>query len=336
MRDTGEAGNNAVNRHRFLRIFAIITSVGAYIMILLGVLVTTTGSGRGCGNSWPFCHGQIIPGTLTIAGAVEYSHRVMSSIDGLLVLVLTVCCWLLYRKDVRVKLLSFLSLLFVALQGALGALTVVYEGTWALSWLLSIHFGLALIAFASVLLLTIRLFQINGEEQGRLETTRPDVPRLSFLIWGLAVYTYAVVYTGALVEHTGAVAGCGYQIPGCGSTFLPSFSSLAGIQVLHRYVAGLLWLLVLGLLVAVVRRSSQRRDLVAGAWWAFILITLQAISGMINVLTSGQMLAALLHTTLITVFFSMLCFLCMQVGWPWKRSKLVASAASQPLELERV
>ena len=325
-----------MNMQRLIKLFAIITSIGAYVIIVLGVLVTTSGSGQGCGNTWPFCHGQIIPGVITIAGLIEYSHRVMSSLEGFLVLVLTIWSWLMYRKDFRVKLFAFLSLLFVVLQGALGALTVVYEGTFALNWLLSIHFGLSLIALASVVLLTVRLFQVDRGQKDRPERTDPEVPRLQLPLWGLAVYTYIVVYTGALVEHTGAVTSCGYQIPGCGSTYFPSFASLAGIQVLHRYVAGLLWLLVLCLLVAVMRSYRQRRDLVQGAWWAFILITLQAVSGMFNVLTAGQMLAALVHTTLIASFFSVLCFLCMQVGSPWRRKRLVHEVEGKQLELKTV
>src|SRR5947209_1075986 len=166
-----EVGDKTVNSQRLMQILAIITSIGAYLMILLGVLVTTTGSGRGCGNSWPFCHGQIIPGVITIAGLIEYSHRVMASADGFLVLVLTVCAWLIYRKDFRVKLFAFMSLFFVLLQGVLGALTVAFEGTFALNWLLSIHFGLSLLAFASVILLTIRLFQLGKEQQNRPEKT---------------------------------------------------------------------------------------------------------------------------------------------------------------------
>lgn len=325
-----------MNIRRLVRIFAVITSFGAYLMVLLGVLVTNSGSGQGCGQSWPFCHGQIIPGTLTIAGVIEYSHRVMSSADGFLVLVLTIATWLLYRRDFRVKLLSFLSLFFVVLQGALGALTVMYEGTYMLKWLLSVHFGLSLIAFASVILLTIRLFQINREQQQVPEKTRSISRRMQLSIWGLVVYTYIIVYTGALVAHTGAVTGCGTQLPGCGSTSLPSFTSLAGIQVLHRYVAALLWLLVLGFLIVVMRYSREHRDIVRGAWWAFFLITLQAASGMIAVVTQGQLLVALAHTTIISIFFSVLCYLCMQVGWPWKRSKVEQSEVKQQLELNTV
>lgn len=322
--------------HRLLKIFAIITSIGAYIMIVLGVLVTATGSGQGCGNSWPFCHGQIIPGVLTISGIYEYGHRIGASADGFLVLILVVWSWLVYRKDFRVKLFAVMSLLFIVLQGALGALTVVYEGKWELSWLLSVHFGLSLIALASVVLLTVRLFQLDRKPQSLPEQGRLALTKLQLPILGLAVYTYIVVYSGALVVHTGAVAGCGYQLPGCGSTYLPSFSSLAGIQVLHRYFAALLWFLILALLIVAVRRYRDHHDIVRGAWWAFILITLQAVSGMLNVLTAGQLLASILHATLISIFFSILCFLCAQVGWPWKRNKSLQSNESKQLELETV
>jgi cytochrome c oxidase assembly protein subunit 15 len=287
-------------------------------MLVMGTLVTDTGSGQGCGNSWPFCHGQIIPGVITVAGIIEYSHRVQASMVGTLVLVLTIWTWLVYKKDFRVKLLGFLSILFVVIQGVLGALTVVFEGTFEKDKLLSIHFGLSLLALAFVILLTIRLFQIGKEARDGLPTGSTGymrIPKLQVLVWGLALYTYIIVYTGALVKHSGAILGCGYQIPGCGSTYFPDFTSLAGIQMLHRYAAASIWLLMLGFLVLMIRNYRDRRDMVSGAWWAFILITLQAISGMAIVLTGGQLLTEITHVTLIATFFTILSYLCMQVGW---------------------
>ena len=327
--------------HRIMRILAIIAAIASYFVLIMGSLVTTTGSGQGCGNSWPFCHGQIIPGTITVAGVIEYSHRVMSSADGLLVLVLTVGTWLIYKKDVRAKLFAVLSLFFVVLQGALGALTVVYEGTFMKTGLLSIHFGLSLIALASVVLLAVRLFQIDKEQRGVAQGDTghrvAGVRRLQYLVWGLAIYTYIVVYTGALVDHAGALMGCGYQVPGCGSTYFPNLTSTAGIQMLHRYAASSLWVLVLALLIVVMRRYRQRRDIVSGAWWAYILITLQAISGATMVVTGGQLLAILAHTTIISVFFAVLAYLCMQVGWPWrKRRSVPQDQGEQQLELNPV
>ena len=310
-----------MNSHRLLRILAVITSISSYIILVMGSIVTNTGSGQGCGNSWPFCHGQIIPGTITVAGLIEYSHRVTSSVDGLLVVALTAGTWFLYRRDFRAKLFGFMSLFFVILQGALGALTVVYEGTYIKLWLLSVHFGLSLIALASVVLLTVRLYQLHGQTQQRYAEPPLDKKGLQYALWGLAALTYIVVYTGALVDHAGAVAACGQQVVGCGTTYFPNLTSLAGIQVLHRYAASSLWLFVLIVLIVVVRNYNGRHDLVRGAWWAFILITLQAISGMIIVLTGGQLLSALLHITIISLFFSVLCYLCVQVGWPWRRNR---------------
>lgn len=332
-----------MNRYRLVRILAIITTISSYIILVMGSLVTNTGSGQGCGNSWPFCHGQIIPGTITVASIIEYSHRIMSSVDGLLVIALLAGALFLYRKDFRVRLFSAMSLFFVVLQGALGALTVVYEGTYVKLWPLSLHFGLSLIALASVVLLTVRLFQLGeaGQQTTRKSVatdgaTRFRVEHLQYPLWSLAVYTYIVVYTGALVEHAGAILGCGYQVVGCGSTYFPNLTSLAGIQVLHRYFASSLWLFVLIALIVIVRNYREHHDLVVGVWWAFILITLQALSGMLTIFTSGQMIAALLHVTIISLFFSVLSYLCVQVGWPLRRNKGKQDVRNEQLELHPV
>jgi len=301
-----------------LRIFAIITSFFAYVTSLLGVNVTATGSGRGCGSSWPLCHGQLIPDSMSIASFIEYSHRIVSGGDGLCILILTVWTWFAYKRDRLIRLLGFLSLFFVVLQGVLGALTVVFGGTFAKNVLLSFHFGFSLISFASVILLTIRIFQLqNGKTEK--SATRPVAKVLQYGAWGLAVYTYMVVYTGALVEHTGAVTGCGHEIPGCGATYLPNLSSLAGIQILHRYAAFLIWLLTLCFMMIVIRTFRKRRDLLWGSCGAFLLVTLQASSGILTVLLGEMLMLSLLHATLVSVFFAVLCYLCMQVGWPWKQ-----------------
>lgn len=292
--------------------FSIITAFGAYLMLLLGAIVSKTGSGKGCGNSWPFCHGQLIPQSLPIETVFEYSHRIISGGVGLLILILTVWCWLRFRQDRRIKLLSFLSLFFVIVQGALGAFTVVFEGAWTKKAALALHFGFSLISFASVVLLAIDLFQLEGKKR-----IRPTVnSRLQWSIWGLTVYAYLVVYTGAYVRHTQATMGCGYQVPFCGSTWLPDLHTLPGIQLLHRYAAFSLWLLVAILVYGVWRKYRHEQLLLRSAVWSFVWITLQAVSGAATVLAGGQVLFALVHTTIISIFFTVLCYLCLQVGWP--------------------
>ncbi len=313
-------------RSSFLNIFAAITTFGAYVMVLMGAIVTETGSGQGCGTSWPLCHGQLLPDSVSIQGAIEYSHRIAAGADSFLIGILMVWAWLAYRHDFRVKLLGVLSFLFVLIQGALGAVTVMYEGTFELRYILAVHFGLALISFACVMLLTLYLYQISNNRRkdlDQLATQKPASKMLQYAAWGLVALTYLVVYTGALVRHAGAVLGCGTQWPFCGSNFLPSLTLATGVQILHRMAAGSIWLLILLFLVVVVRRYKGRRDIVSASWWAFLLVTIQAASGASTVLTGGQLIAALIHTTIISALFSVQCYLCMQVGWPWKRAATI-------------
>lgn len=49
-------------------------------VILGGAVVRATGSGAGCGESWPRCDGQIIPMSLTAERLVEFTHRIMTAL----------------------------------------------------------------------------------------------------------------------------------------------------------------------------------------------------------------------------------------------------------------
>ncbi|HSJ27240.1 MAG TPA: COX15/CtaA family protein [Acidimicrobiia bacterium] len=49
------------------------------IVILLGATVRATGSGAGCGRSWPTCQGELLP-ALEGATAIEFTHRAVSGL----------------------------------------------------------------------------------------------------------------------------------------------------------------------------------------------------------------------------------------------------------------
>lgn len=292
-----------------MRILAVITALLSYIMLLMGAIVTKTGSGKGCGNSWPFCHGQLFPEELPVSTIIEYSHRIISGGVGFLILILTISSWIKYKENTCIKVLSFFSLFFVVLQGVLGALTVVFTASFAKKAALALHFGFSLISFASVVLLTICLIKKKKE---------PIVvsKHLRFSVWGVLIYTYAVIYTGALVRHTHATMGCGFKFPLCESaSSFPHFSSLAGIHMLHRYAAISLWCCVLCLLIYILRHFDRGTKIRTASILAFVLITLQAVSGIWTVLSGGQILVALIHTTVISGFFAVLSYICMEMGF---------------------
>jgi cytochrome c oxidase assembly protein subunit 15 len=299
-------------QYPYLRILTWLTVFGTYLMLIMGSIVTITESGQGCGNSWPVCKGQLIPENVSIATVIEYSHRIVSGAVGFLILLLAVWCWIGFWKNKKIRGLAFYSLFFVILQGALGALTVVFQGDFEKKAALALHFGFSLVSLASVVLLNMELRRMI---KGDTKTRFPISKKFRIFAWIYVFYTYIVVYTGALVRHADATMACGYNVPFCGAQLLPSLSSPAGIQMLHRLAAASLWFIMLVLLLFVLAKYQDKEELKKTTWLAFGFITFQAVSGVIVVLSGGQLLAALLHTTVISIFFTIILYMATQKNW---------------------
>lgn len=308
-----------MKKHAFLRAWGILTAIASYIMVIIGAVVSKTESGRGCGTSWPFCKGELIPAEFPMETVIEYSHRIVSAGVGIFIFVLAIWAYRVYRNDQQVKLFAFLSAFFVVFQGVLGALTVVFQDTLMKDAWLALHFGFSLISFTSVILLTIRLYQLK-KGKSKKQPARGD--GLWKGLWWLAAYTYVVVYTGAYVRHAEATMACGYHFPGCGGILSPSFTNLAGIHMLHRYAAFSLCILTVVLLVVVLRHYREDRQILQGAWWSFALIILQAVSGIITIFTDGTLMSALAHTTIISFYFTAICYMIMVVGASRKKDQI--------------
>ncbi|HEX6386764.1 MAG TPA: COX15/CtaA family protein [Anaerolineae bacterium] len=96
-------------------------------VILWGAYVRATGSGAGCGSHWPLCDGQVIPRTEQIETAIEFTHRLMSGLLGLLVLGMFVWSFRAHPKGHVVRRGAALSLVFVITEGLIGAGLVLFE-----------------------------------------------------------------------------------------------------------------------------------------------------------------------------------------------------------------
>ncbi len=93
------------------------------IVIAWGAWVRISHSGNGCGDHWPLCHGDFIPDLQNKKTVVEFSHRIMSGLYGLLVI--GIFAYLRKKSDnSQQKKVSIYLLIFMIIEALLGALLV--------------------------------------------------------------------------------------------------------------------------------------------------------------------------------------------------------------------
>src|SRR5437660_4518895 len=117
---------------------AFLTAFFAYLQIALGGVVRVTGSGLGCPD-WPLCHGRPYPAA-DVHSIIEYSHRTVGAITGVLLIATVVLAWLVFRHQRPiVAWIATASLVAIGGEGLLGAGVVVNE---LASWLVLVHLAL--------------------------------------------------------------------------------------------------------------------------------------------------------------------------------------------------
>lgn len=293
-----------VRVRRFLKILAVITSLDLLLVLVGGSLVTKTGSGLGCGRSWPLCHGQIIPTPLTMDTVIELSHRLVSGSASILVLLLCILSWTMIGHVRETKPLAILSFLFLIAQALLGAAAVVWGQS---AMVLALHFGVSLISFASVVLLTLLIFEVDKKFDAHSLVLDK---KIKFHIYFVTIYSYIVVYTGALVRHERATLACP-NFPFCSNASLFPTQMQEWVQMGHRFAALLLFIWIFYALLLSIREYKQQRIIYFGWSSAFILVSLQALLGILIIYSNGALVITLLHNLVIACLFAVLCYLCL-------------------------
>ena len=139
------------------QILSLTTATAVYVLIILGGVVSSTGSGLACPD-WPLCNGQVIP-KLTVEVLIEFTHRLWTIVVTLTVIATMVFALKSYRWPSKAIFFSTLTFILLLGQIILGMLTVQ---TKTLPLVVISHLGMATLVFASAL--TASIVSFNPKE----------------------------------------------------------------------------------------------------------------------------------------------------------------------------
>ena len=310
----------------FRRLLAL-TLVATFVLVIVGGVVRLSDSGLGCGpagsgfNGWPLCKGDLVPG-LELNAIIEYSHRALASVVGVLMIALAVVAVRrLRRSHPTVVRASLACVGLVVAQGLLGAATVELNLDAAL---VAAHLGLAMILLGLLLYMARSTRPpAGGEGAGPaggarslrlLAASATAAVLLTIVAGGYVAGTEKYGRTDQVVG-TGAHYACGNDFPACNGSFMPfGQTTMADIHLTHRAFMYLASALVVALAVATLRRRRGTRE-AAQAVRAVGLLTLQVLLGALNVwipeLTEALILA---HLTVATMLWMSLTALTVALA----------------------
>ena len=330
------ARNKNAPAARRLRVLTLVTLFLTFDLVIFGSFTRLTDSGLGCPD-WPGCYGSASPvgaqlhieaaqsamptGPVTHSKAwIEMIHRYLATGVGVLILTLTLVTALARRDELRKRrgadeqspsaTLSLwwpaLTLAWVCLQGAFGALTVTMKLFPAI---VTMHLLGGLILLALLRAQSVRYGQ--AQESAGLALLTPAVRRFMMLAFALL---WLQVALGGWVSTNYAVLAC-TDFPACQGSFWPamdfsqgfalwrelgaghdganiSFQALTAIHYVHRLAAYVVFaaLLLLALQLRRVPALRQQAD------WLAALTLLQAATGLTNVVLDWPLIAAVAHT----------------------------------------
>jgi len=277
------------------RWLVLATIVATYGLIVVGGIVRATGSGDACPD-WPRCHGELIP-PLERDVLIEFSHRLLASLVGVLVLATAFGAWRWQRHNPIVRWGSLATVGLVGAQVVLGGVTVLSDLP---SSMVMAHLALASMILAVLIGVAFAALPALDVER-RPEAARAASFRNIALVSALA--TLALMLSGSYVSGSGA--GLAFRDwPLFDGSLMPEGGRLAMIHATHRFLAG-----AVGLLLAFVAVRAWQwgyRPAVAMSSVAFVLYVAQAMVGAANIWTLLQPAASGAHLALAVLLWAAL------------------------------
>lgn len=335
-------------KQRFQKV-NLLTILLLFILILAGAVVRSTGSGMGCPD-WPKCFGCVVPPTDVsqlpkdykakyVAGRVkknqhfaktldmfgfndlatrlrqdksilvpedfnatktwtEYVNRLVGVITGLGLFLTAIFSFSYWKKSKLIVLLSLFNLILVGFQGWLGSIVV---STNLVPWIVTVHMLLAL-AILAISIGTYHMAKVYGKSALK---TLPIIHIVTLLCLVLSIVQ--ITFGSEVRERIDAVSA---RLSEYRNGWI---NSVGQVFVQHRDVA-ILVLFINVMLYALIRRHFSRHSVQQQLMsFAFLIVMLQIVTGIILSYLSLPPVAQTAHILLASLMFGAQFYLMLNL-----------------------
>lgn len=288
--------------------YALLTALVTYGLIVVGGTVRATNSGEACPD-WPLCHGNVIPPADTHVW-IEFSHRLLASLVGFLILGLVIAVWRRKPRDPVLFRGTILVGIVLLIQVLVGGATV---GSKTAAGVVVVHLTIALSLWAGLIFVAARLLR------------REDAPtsRLEWFPAAVALGVLALIISGVFVSQRHA--GLAYpDWPLFDGKVTPADSEAGYLHYLHRIVAGFSGLLVFALFAQAVRARAAT-TVIWGLAVACLLNVVQALLGAAQIWTDLATSVRIMHLALASAVWGVLVFTMV---WAYQHGRTLSTKGS--------
>jgi heme a synthase len=283
-------------------------------VILWGAYVRVSFSGDGCGANWPTCNGQVLPGEMTTPTLIEFTHRMMTSVDA--ILLVTLCTWafLAFPKRHAVRRYAVLSVIFLFIEALLGAGLVLFrhvarDESVGRAWYLSAHLVNTMLLLAAM---TATAWLASTA------TAQFKLARIPRLLWGSLAVTVAVSVTGAIAALGDTLFPSASLAEGMRRDFSSASSLLLRLRLVHPLIAILGAAYLIWAAAAMLRgkaRGKPEGDRVRMAGARVIALALFQITlGAVNLSLLAPVWMQLIHLLMADIVWVAVVLLALETG----------------------
>ena len=268
------------------------------LVILWGVFLRASRSGDGCGQHWLTCGGEVVPSAPELKTVIEFSHRITSALDGLIVVTLLVWAFLRWKNN-RERVSAYVlkaaaaAFFFVLVEGALGA-GLVLTGNTAETLTPARPFWMGAHLLNTLVLLGLLTLTAWSATTGRRVIWAGRTADLKWIVLG-AVLVFVVGMSGSVAALSSMIFPSGTIGEGVAKDFSPTSHLLLRLRPLHPLLAVISAVFLVFWTGWLKRRYADSRRVVRWSNAVAVLVVIQVAFGAMTLLTLGPILMQLGH-----------------------------------------